>query len=289
MTQPNEPIVRHSDREIAHILQRAAVLQQQDRERGAGASGTVSGLSLEELRRVAAEVGIAPHYIDAAAAELRGGDPSHRRFFLWGAPDTTEVEHVVDGDVPEEEWEALVAAIRRSEGQVGETHTLGQTLEWSASRDHVSISPRGGQTRIRILAQHFERILPIHVPAGALSLILIIVISTALHSSPLEVLALCAASAGTMFGLSRALVGSLVNRKTRQMKALLRELADQVAQSAPRGSQATELSTPLIGTQDPARLTAPGDLQTGLPPQKDQPAASEVQLDILSTRSNSAQ
>jgi hypothetical protein len=271
MTYHDEQLPRHSDREVARILQRAAELQQRDRERGANAGDIVSGLSLEELKRIAAEVGVAPQYIDAAAAELRTGDPSRQRFFFWGAPNTTEVEDVVDGEVPEEEWEALVAMIRRSQGQVGETHTLGQTLEWSAPRDHVSITPRGGQTRIRILAQHFERILPIYPPATAVSLLLMIAISTALHASPLEALALCAASAGTMFGLSRALVGSLVNRKTRQMKELLRELAEQVRRGAPQTVQQAPLSDPVIAQPESPSATA------------------EAQLGVLSTRSNSSQ
>ncbi|HEX7049069.1 MAG TPA: hypothetical protein VF188_02565 [Longimicrobiales bacterium] len=53
------------DRETALILQKAAELQAQ---RG----GRSSGLTLEELRQIASEAGIEPHFVDEAWAELRG-------------------------------------------------------------------------------------------------------------------------------------------------------------------------------------------------------------------------
>ena len=71
----------YTDKEISAVLKRATELQ------GAqGPAGGTSGLSLDELEQIAAEVGIDPNYVKAAALELEEGrtDTSYSmiKFFI---------------------------------------------------------------------------------------------------------------------------------------------------------------------------------------------------------------
>jgi hypothetical protein len=285
MTEPNEQIVRHSDREIARILHHAAELQQQDRERGAVATDPAAGLSLDELKLIAAEVGIEARYVEAAAADVHQGGKNRRRFFFWGAPASSEVEQVVNGEVTEEQWDTLLATIRRSTGNSGQPSALGRTLEWRGELDHVSISPRNGQTHMRLMSNNLARILPMHLPPGMLSFIFTFAIAKGQGVAPLEALALGAAATGSVFALARGLVGYLCRRKTRQMQELLRELADQVAQGAPSTHQEAALAAPLTAAHEPARLDATEEWQPDPARLEAQPPTDQVRLGVSSTRS----
>src|SRR5258708_27665202 len=112
MSRSDEPIYSPGDRQIAHILHRAAEMQERDTDRAS--SDPAPGLSLAELKQIAGEVGIDPRYVEAAAAELHRSDEPRGRFLFWGAPALSQFEQTVEGEVPVEEWERLLASIRRS-------------------------------------------------------------------------------------------------------------------------------------------------------------------------------
>jgi hypothetical protein len=153
---PAGPERRFDDREVGLIIQRAAQLQQRD-----AASVEKAGMSLAELEQVAREAGLDPALVRRAAREIdEPAPPPPSR--LAGAPLRVALERTFDGELPVDEYESLVAEIRRSIGEPGLVSVLGRTMSWSASetgagmhggrrrRLAVTVSPRHGRTTLRI-------------------------------------------------------------------------------------------------------------------------------------------
>jgi len=144
--------VRRYDRaEVDQIVGRAAELEASNPTRG-------NALTLGTVQQIAADVGIPPEHVRSAARALEPHSlaPPRPNVFL-GGPTTIDIERTVDGEVPESEYLMLVEEIRRTLGHVGSISTLGKSLTWNSAalgnvaRDvHVTITPRGGQTKIRI-------------------------------------------------------------------------------------------------------------------------------------------
>lgn len=113
------------------------------------------GLTLDELQRIAEQVGIEPARVADAAARLdaRGTPAPVRRSF--GLP--IGVSRVVD--LPraptDREWELLVSQFRTTFETQGESTTTGGLREWSVGRLHISVEPteRGEQLRLTTLKE----------------------------------------------------------------------------------------------------------------------------------------
>jgi hypothetical protein len=143
-----------SELEVREVLARAAELQaEQPTEAGA--------LSIGAVEQVAAEVGIPPDRIRAAAAEL-GRPPASAP---WVKPerkgilpkDRLKVDRTVEGETSESVHEAVVNEVQRTLGIVGHISVLGDTLTWSPAdpgadqrKIVITVAPGGGQTRIHI-------------------------------------------------------------------------------------------------------------------------------------------
>ncbi len=155
-TPPDDPARRFDDREVGLIIQRAGELQKTEfarRDRG--------GMSLAELEQVAREAGLDPALVRRAAREIDApaSPPASR---LAGAPMRLIYELSFDGELPVDEYEPLVAEIRRSLGEAGLVGTLGRTLTWSAADTGfgrhrarrrqltITVTPRHGRTTLRI-------------------------------------------------------------------------------------------------------------------------------------------
>lgn len=147
----------YSEAEIGEIIQRAAERQ---RAEAAGRPVTAEagrGLSLEEIQRAAAEVGIEPRHIAEAAREVRGGNPAPLVVHADRARDRIEVERTYALVVTPEAWADIVLDAERTfDTAEGVSSEAGGTLEWrwhEADEDHdvrLTLSPRGGGTRLRI-------------------------------------------------------------------------------------------------------------------------------------------
>jgi serine/threonine protein kinase len=64
------------------------------------------------------------------------------------------VEVVVDGEMPERDYDLVLDSIRRDVGEVGQIGSVGRTFSWSVSNQsrklQISVMPRGGKTTVRI-------------------------------------------------------------------------------------------------------------------------------------------
>jgi len=144
---------RYDDRQVAGIVARAAELDALPTEPGS--------LSLGGIQQIAADVGIPPQHVERAARELASRPAAGRvpeRHWFTGSPNRIVVERIVDGEVSDAEYPAMVDEIRITVMTQGQSSTLGRALAWrTVGQQHqpgravsVSVSPTGGKTRILI-------------------------------------------------------------------------------------------------------------------------------------------
>jgi hypothetical protein len=231
MSIPNDSILPDGEESIARILHRAVELQERDRKQGMLPANGPRGVSLAELKQMAEEVGINPRYVEAAAAELQQRNTAEGGFHLWGAPSRTELSQVAAGELSQEEWDTLVDLIRRGTGKVGKVTTLGRALEWSSDTTHISLSPKGGQTRIQILSRYTDWAVAAYLSAASSGMLLIAILGGAMHQPPLEAVGLSILGVGAAFGVVRGRIQALYRSHHRKMKSLLQHLVEHVTET----------------------------------------------------------
>ena len=148
---------KFSDEEVALIIKRAAELQQTEQvEQEPGTT-----MSLAEVEQIAIEAGIDPRLIRRAAQGLERPQEVNRPSAFAGAPTRLVFERVVDGEIHVEDFEVLIAEIRRSMGENGIPSVIGKSLAWSSGfsgsrrrsvgrQVDIGVVSRGGITTIRI-------------------------------------------------------------------------------------------------------------------------------------------
>jgi len=157
LTGAGGPRRRYSGGEVQEIVKRAAELE--------ASSPTASGaMTIGGVEALAAEVGIKPDIVRAAADALRPSDgvpapliaPSVRSNPWIGGPTRIAIERIVDGEIPESEYAVMVDETRRTLQNVGQVSQLGRSFSWVASpgasqrKLEIVVSVRGGRTRITI-------------------------------------------------------------------------------------------------------------------------------------------
>jgi hypothetical protein len=144
----------YSDGEAREIVQRAAELEARPTEENA--------VSLGGIQQIAAEAGIAPQHVREAAAALNRPKAEIARGGFFGSTGRVDLEMVVDGEVAERDYGAILEEIRHTIGQAGRVNeTFDDSFSWEfkpgfgewTRRVQITLSPSGGRTRIRI-AEH---------------------------------------------------------------------------------------------------------------------------------------
>lgn len=137
------PERRYDDKEVALILKRATETS---------AAGLGEGLTLEQLKVIAAEAGIDPEAVSTAADSLESQRPVQPGTAITRSV-APQYERVVEGRLRTEDMPELLAAIRRMMGRQGVVTTEFDGVQWRA-RDaaggrYISIQPQGERTAIR--------------------------------------------------------------------------------------------------------------------------------------------
>lgn len=148
-----------TEEEVKEIIRRASEQQAEAAERQ---EARRHGLTLDDLERLGAEVGLDPVYLRRAADEVRTG----RRMAVQAETETDThviVEHWVDCPFTPEAWEDTVSLLRSRfgvdmgmwYGRSGEGHVerVGRAHEWVhmsqlGVETRVSASEREGRTRL---------------------------------------------------------------------------------------------------------------------------------------------
>lgn len=116
----------YTEREIRALLERAAKRQEAARRASDAARG---GLTLAELQAVAAEAGIAPEHIAAAATEMARPEAARQTFL--SAPTTVQRTRLLPTRPSEDTWARLVQDARQTFGKSGIAGQIGPVREWT--------------------------------------------------------------------------------------------------------------------------------------------------------------
>ncbi|HEX8946274.1 MAG TPA: serine/threonine-protein kinase [Gemmatimonadaceae bacterium] len=249
-----QPVI--SDTEALAIITRAADLQAATgiQPRPAPIMGTrdavrpvseTSGHRLANVRDAALEAGIAPKYVDHALIEhglAPSGDSGPRSLQVVvrhkpastfvGNPTQLQFEVVVDGEMPQSDFDLLVDTIREFAGEAGQLAAVGRSFSWQSTpvkgNLHVSVLPRAGKTTIRV-SENMRPLATAFFGLFGLSTVVTAPIWLgiglgAVHSGVFAV-AMWTATATVSYGTARGLFG----RSSRKREDALREFADTLA------------------------------------------------------------
>ena len=251
-----------SDTEAQAIWRRAADLQsltgvqprptpilgERDAERDAERT---SGYKVDDIRGAASGAGIDAKYVDHALAEhgvltpnvvalrpLTAVDRGSDESALSGGRSQLQYEIVVDGEVPEDDFDLLVDLIRRKTNQTGLLASVGRSLSWQTHPGgrnmQVSVLPRGGKTTIRVSENLKHAIGEIFgglmgIVGGAMAPIMLGV-GFKLHN-PLFATSVWFGSALITYASSRGLFGHTARSHDKELRELTEALAEQVCES----------------------------------------------------------
>ena len=210
---------RYEEDEVREIFSLATTGDARDPSLPAEAGG----LTLDELQRIAEQVGIEPARVAHAAARLdaRGSPAPVRRSF--GLP--IGVSRVVD--LPraptDREWELLVSQFRTMFETQGETTTTGGLREWSVGSLHISVEPteHGEQLRLTTLKEDALILNGFSALMGSMSVIMGTVVATAGKTGKvLPVMAMFGGMALFSFGANLVRLPGWARKRERQMETL---------------------------------------------------------------------
>ena len=270
----NRADVLVSETEAQAVWERAAQLQAQPdapaprtaaAERREPASRS-SAYSLDVVRDSAREAGISTGYVDralvehglasaggAAGAAGPGRELSARapasslvrdvcidgKSPWTGTRPNIDYELVVDGEMPESDFDWLVETIRRALADVGVVSTVGRSLSWASAdaqrKVHISVQVRGGRTTIRV----GERLAPLRGSifggvmggfGGGFGGGSIGIVMGTTHILPLA-FAAAAVIVGGSYAAARMIYGRTARDRDRALRALTERLGDEVRNS----------------------------------------------------------
>lgn len=159
----NDP--RFSEEEFARILRKATELQSRALVRGEASPGGQAGMSLAEMKQIAAEVGIDPALLERAAhavvRERGAGDrPRAEKFILADS---------APGRLSDEDKVRIVQAIRDAAQIHGEAELESTGVEWRSPRGeptvyNVSVHSIEGRNQVRVAVDRNVAALLTHLP-----------------------------------------------------------------------------------------------------------------------------
>ncbi|MDX1618250.1 MAG: hypothetical protein R3224_05660 [Balneolaceae bacterium] len=223
--------------EIANILKRASELEHRNREAAEEDEDRV-GLTLQELREVAGDVGIDPGYVQQAIEELSApAPPVFAR--LLGGPFSHFISEEADRPLDDTTWEEVVTEIRKIHGGIGKTGKRGNTYEWEQRKREVgyiqiSLASKEDHTRIHLNANYRYHAIVTYLLTGILGLV---GLSLLLKNFQLPFLTGLIASVSTGLGLfagARFYLSNWMKNK----RATYRKLVDRFKDMLGAGSSA---------------------------------------------------
>ena len=124
----------YTEAEISDIISQAVHLQ--------AIEGTIGqeGLTLEEIKQVAAEAGIAPQFIEIASS----ASANHKKAFLT-IPTAISRSVFVNGELTNEAWDKMVHQFVRAFGGPGETRVQPQKRSWTRDNTRFTAEQVGDQ------------------------------------------------------------------------------------------------------------------------------------------------
>ena len=111
-----KPTTSGEDAETARILETAVELQERARAVG---THSAHGLTVEDLRQIAQEVGVDPRFVDIAVSDVQGPVERHKSA-LAGGPVGWRFHSEVVGEIDDDDRGQILQAVRSVMGAKGE-------------------------------------------------------------------------------------------------------------------------------------------------------------------------
>lgn len=238
---------RYSDKELALIIKRAAELEGRV---GAEVPGGVH--SLAEIQQIAEEAGLDPELILQAAASLESSALS-RKSLILGAPTEFRFHRTIDAEIDESDLGELISTIRQVMGHEGEVSNVLGVAEWkhytqseferalsrSSPRDHVEISPRPGETKIRVTSRYAKQAARVFGAGAAAAGLASVLAHLSGQAFPLEVGLIAGAWSAAYFGARSywRRASSLIERRARNLMDQLESQVRAIGRPGPGQSE----------------------------------------------------
>ena len=238
------PRRRYSGGEVEEIVKRATELE-------AKAPTSGGAMTIGGVEALAGEVGIAPDVVRAAAKQMERApgqplalEPVQRNPWIDG-PTTLAYERVIEGELPDTEWQVLVDEIRRVLRNPGQLSQFGRSFSWVATRRpgiprdlEIAVSVRGGRTRITIHETMSQLIGAIYggigggMGGGGLGPIMGI-LGGALHVAGPLLAVIVPVWLGITYLTARTVYRRSTNRRAKELEGLADRLAELVRELVP--------------------------------------------------------
>jgi len=141
----------YTEKEISKILKRAGEVQAAQSEK------ITVGLSLEEIQQIAKDVGLEPDIVANVANEIDDEPEQEETGFFSSLmmPTKIDLEHVLPGNLSENEWPEVVSLIERATGKSGSSSQIGKMLEWISDGKHTDykLSLFSGEDQSKVILQ----------------------------------------------------------------------------------------------------------------------------------------
>lgn len=243
---------RFTDRDVALVLKRATEIEERD------LPGPGGGISVEDLREIAAEVGIPRVALERALATLdqRTGVGS----WIAAAPLVQKSAYAVDGELSRDHIAHLMRIVdERAHGAGQITEALG-SARWTRNdrlKDTlVSITPKDGETMLEVLEKSEPRLRRVFHAAPAIwTLIFAGPFVGALGLSTAGSLAVTGLAVTAAVGIGRGLWGMVSAASARRVRRLADALAAEAARPSPSSDETDHPAEP---SADPRGLQRRG-------------------------------
>ena len=122
----------YNEREMRELMRRATERQRRSSE------PDPSGLSLEEIKRIAAEVGVDPHFVELAAEDLGADSFEAQANRFFGGTSSFTIKRRVKGILNGTSMAGIASAIRQhSRNDPGHIETFGTSMHWRTDNSNL--------------------------------------------------------------------------------------------------------------------------------------------------------
>lgn len=223
---------RYQEEEVDQIFERATRPEEGSTRRidDEGAVSASSGITLSDLKRIGAEVGIPADRIESAARALDHRTESvgvNRR--LFGLPVGLAAISDLPRRLTDEEWTRLVAMIRDEFSAHGELEETGALRSWRNGNLRVQLEPAGGAQKLRM--QTYRQSARSMVQAGGAMLVTGVVLGA------LSVLSGDVQAALATFSMLSVFGAGMVGSATLGLRGWAERRREQMERIAARASQ----------------------------------------------------
>ena len=248
---------------MAEIIRQAVEIQ-------SGSASAQEGISEDELRQAAAELGIESGALSAA---LNSADVSEAsaKSNIWGGPTRSEAERVLDGTITEDQWEEIVSELRSAFEEPGTVERRGETYEWSGTGggleyNTITVRQSGKTVRLKAVSSgaglgtigYLLGFLPIFMTVGLLTKVGL--------SAPMMALAI-SSTVALMFFAARQATISAIRRRRRIISNLFDRIQSRLESSNPdlRANLSRPQTTIIDEAEAIEQSVGPGEPGTGVP------------------------